>query len=80
MTAYNVVASSDDSTVVSEYTPEQSESSKYQSEAELEKEFISLLGRQGYSYLPIHSEKELIENLRTQIRKRSAPGQNGKPS
>lgn len=69
MTAYNVVASSDDSTVVSEYTPEQSESSKYQSEAELEKEFISLLGRQGYSYLPIHSEKELIENLRTQIEK-----------
>lgn len=69
MTAYNVVASSDDSTVVSEYTPEQSESSKYQSEAELEKKFISLLGRQGYSYLPIHSEKELIENLRTQIEK-----------
>lgn len=69
MTAYNVVASSDDSTVVSEYTPEQSESSKYQSEAELEKEFILLLGRQGYSYLPIHSENELIENLRTQIEK-----------
>lgn len=69
MTAYNVVASSDNSTVVSEYTPEQSESSKYQSEAELEKEFIALLGRQGYSYLPIHSEKELIENLRTQIEK-----------
>ena len=69
MTAYNVVASSDDSTVVSEYTPEQSESSKYQSEAELEKEFIELLGRQGYSYLPIHSESELIDNLRTQIEK-----------
>lgn len=69
MTAYNVVASSEDSTVVSEYTPEQSESSKYQSEAELEKEFIALLGRQGYSYLPIHSENELIENLRAQIEK-----------
>lgn len=69
MAAYNVVASSDDSTVVSEYTPEQSESSKYQSEAELEKEFIELLGRQGYSYLPIHSEAELIDNLRTQIEK-----------
>ena len=69
MTAYNVVASSDDSTVVSEYTPEQFESSKYQSEAELEKEFIELLGRQGYSYLPIHSESELIDNLRTQIEK-----------
>lgn len=69
MTAYNVVASSDDSTVVSEYTPEQSASAKYQSEAELEKEFIALLGRQGYSYLPIHSEKELIENLRVQIEK-----------
>ena len=67
MTAYNIVASSDESTVVSEYVPEQSDASSYQSEAELEKEFIDLLCRQGYDYLPIHSEKDLISNLRMQI-------------
>lgn len=41
----------------------------YQSEADLEKEFIRLLGEQGYEYLPIHTETDLISNLRTQLEK-----------
>lgn len=39
--------------------------------AALEKEFI-LLREQGYEYLPIHSEAELIDNLRKKLEKRTA--------
>lgn len=42
-------------------------SDSYQSEAALEKEFIRLLCEQGYTYLPIHSEKDLIANLRERL-------------
>lgn len=38
-----------------------------QSEAALEKKFIEDLQKQGYEYLPIHHEDELLENLRKQI-------------
>ena len=64
---YNIVTSTDDMTVVSEYTPSPSTSESYQSEADLEKEFIALLARQGYEYLQIHEEKDLIINLRHQL-------------
>ena len=39
----------------------------YQSEAELEREFIKLLRSQAYEYLTIPSEAHLIANLRLQI-------------
>ncbi len=39
----------------------------YQSEAALEQEFIRLLGEQGYQYLPIHNEADLIYNLRERL-------------
>ena len=49
MSTYNIVASTDEATVVAEYTPAFGiESKKYQSEADLEKEFIYLLQIQGY--------------------------------
>ena len=67
MTQYNIVAQSEESTVVAEYTPVATRSDAYQSEAELEREFISLLGGQGYDYLPIHTESDLIANLRTKL-------------
>ena len=44
-------------------------SDSYQSEAELEQEFIRLLCEQGYEYLQIHTEKDLIANLRLQLEK-----------
>jgi type I restriction enzyme R subunit len=70
MSTYNIVASTDESTVVAEYSAEyQVRSEKYQSEAELEKEFISLLTSQGYEYLQIHNEAALIQNLRIQLEK-----------
>lgn len=67
MTTYNLIAATSESTVVAEYTPEGRRSDSYQSEAALEQEFIRLLRGQGYEYLSIHSEGELIANLRRQL-------------
>lgn len=71
MSTYNVVAATDVSTVVAEYVSEYAigykRSDSYQSEAELEKEFIRLLSEQGYEYLTIHDEKTLVNNLRHQL-------------
>lgn len=69
MTQYNIIAESAEYTVVSEYEHAVSTSEAYQSEAELEKEFIRLLTEQGYEYLPIHTEADLISNLRTCLEK-----------
>lgn len=67
MSTFNMVASMNESTVVAEYTPESRRSDSYQSEAELEKEFIRMLKEQSYEYPQIHSEAELIENLRHKL-------------
>ena len=67
MSAYNIIAATTESTVVSEYIPEPRKSDAYQSEAALEKEFIRLLQDQGYEYIQIRSEAELIQNLRRQL-------------
>ncbi len=67
MAFYNIVAQSNESTVVTEYKSEKVRSDAYQSETELEKEFIKLLQEQGYDYLPIKTEKDLIVNLRTKL-------------
>jgi len=67
MSFYNIVAQSNESTVVTEYKSEKVRSDAYQSEAELEKEFIKLLQEQSYEYLPIKSEKDLINNLRAKL-------------
>lgn len=64
---YNIVASTNQSTVVAEYIPEAVRSTSYQSEAELEHEFIQLLTTLGYEYLTIHDETALVLNLRQQL-------------
>ena len=69
MSQYNIIAESQEYTVVSEYEHAVQTSDAYQSEADLEKEFIHLLGEQGYEYLPIHTEADLVSNLRTQLEK-----------
>lgn len=69
MTQYNIIAESQEYTVVSEYDHVATPAEAYQSEADLEKEFIRLLGEQGYEYLPIHTEADLISNLRSQLEK-----------
>ena len=69
MTQYNIIAESQEYTVVAEYDHVATPAESFQSEADLEKEFIRLLGEQGYEYLPIHTETDLISNLRTQLEK-----------
>lgn len=67
MSTYNIVASGNESTVVTEYIPEDRRSDSYQSEADLEAEFIQMLTEQGYEYITVHSETELIANLRVKL-------------
>lgn len=67
MSYFNIVAQTNENTVVTEYEPISKRSDAYQSEAELEKEFIRMLCEQGYEYLPIHTEKDLIGNLRSKL-------------
>ena len=69
MSLFNIVASSNESTVVSEYVPEVNLSSGYQSESDLENDLIERLCKQGYEWVHIHSEDEFVDNLRTQIEK-----------
>lgn len=64
---YEPVAVSSDSTVVAEFVPETTADTAYQSEADLERDFIKLLEGQAYEYLPIRSEAELVANLRAQL-------------
>jgi type I restriction enzyme R subunit len=68
MSIYNIVASTDEATVVAEYAAECNvRPEKYQSEAELEREFIRQLTSQGYEYISVHNEASLIGNLRKQL-------------
>lgn len=69
MSYFNIVAQSSESTVVTEYTPKGKRSDGYQSEAQLEQEFIRMLQELGYSYLQIHKEADLVANLREQLSK-----------
>ncbi|NIA11450.1 MAG: HsdR family type I site-specific deoxyribonuclease [Nitrospiraceae bacterium] len=67
---YDLVAQNNESTVVKKYTPERKKRAQnYQSEAELEKKFIEQLTNQAYEYLTIHTEQDLIKNLREQLEK-----------
>jgi type I restriction enzyme R subunit len=64
---YDPIAVSAESTVVSEYVPDESGGESYQSEAELESSLIKLLQSQAYEYLPLHTETDLIDNLRARL-------------
>jgi len=64
---FNIVAETNENTVVTKYEPVKARSDSYQSEAALEQELIRLLCEQGYDYLPIHTEADLIANLRAKL-------------
>lgn len=68
---FNLVAQNTESTVVSEYTHNKGllRETGYQSEAQLERDFIQQLKTQGYERLNITSEDELILNVRKQLEK-----------
>ena len=68
MCRYDVVSENPESTVVAEYQPPDTpRSAACQSEAELEKAFLTLLQSQAYEYLPISTEAELVANLRRKL-------------
>ena len=69
MSEYNIIISTSESTVVTEYEPQGKRSDAYQSEAALEKAFIQQLSGQGYAYLQIHDCDALVDNLRKQLEK-----------
>ena len=69
MSYFNIVTETNESTVVTEYTPVEKNAKSYQSEAQLEAELIRMLQAQGYEYLQIHTEDELKRNLRAQLEK-----------
>ncbi len=64
---YNLVLESKNSTVVAEYKSKVVRSNVYQSEEQLEKSFINQLKDQGYEYIRIKSEADLITNLRARL-------------
>lgn len=65
----NVIASTNQNTVVSQYNPIPRTRKAYQSEAELEQELIDNLVSIGYEYLTINDEKDLLNNLKKQLEK-----------
>lgn len=67
MPFFNIIAQTNENTVVTEYTPLPRKAEAYQSEAQLEENLIRMLCDQGYTYLPIHKESDLIANLRQQL-------------
>ena len=65
---YNILSENNTSTVVAHYErPAMIEDSGYQTEADLELSLIAQLQRQGYEYVQIHNEDELISNLRVKL-------------
>ena len=65
---YNILSQNSESTVVARYErPNVVAERAYQSEAELERDFIDQLKRQGYTYVDIHNEEQLIANLRQEL-------------
>lgn len=64
---YNMILTTNESTVVAEYEPQPRRSDAYQSEAALEQAFIKMLSEQGYEYININNENDLINNLRKQL-------------
>lgn len=69
MTENKIVIENPKSTVIANYQAEERTESQYQSEAALEKAFIQRLQGQAYEYLPLHTEQDLISNLRQQMEK-----------
>ncbi len=66
---YETIAESNESTVVAQFHSDNERKSTYESEAQLEREFIKLLEKQGYEFKKIHNEEELKDNLKEQLEK-----------
>ncbi len=67
MEEYKIVIQQSESTVVEEYKSEFKRQQEYQSEADLERDLIKQLKNQGYSFVNIHTNTDLVSNLRNQL-------------
>lgn len=67
MDKYNVIVQQSESTVVAEYKSDKIRQKEYQSEADLERDLIQQLKGQGYVFLPIHNNQDLVNNLKIQL-------------
>lgn len=66
---YNIIAESNDYTVVARYEPLPIDLERHQSEDELEAILMKQLSEQGYETPDIRNEKDLVANLRVQLEK-----------
>lgn len=64
---FDLMAFGGQSTVCATAPKDVRQSTSYQSEAQLEDAFIKQLCAQGYEYLPIKKEEDLVTNLREQL-------------
>lgn len=67
MNNYNLISENPESTIVAEFEPGYRSPAQYQSEAEMEADFIGQLERQAYERVNITCEADLIANLRRQL-------------
>lgn len=66
---YKNIAEFQDATVAMTYQPIAKNATSYQSESQMEERLIAQLQAQGYDRPAIHTESELISNLRIQLQK-----------
>ncbi|WVN41200.1 type I restriction endonuclease subunit R [beta proteobacterium MWH-UniP1] len=68
MSDFKTIAESKNFIVLDKYSPEWKVAESYQSESDLEREFIQDLVNQGYDYLPnLNTPEALLANLRAQL-------------
>lgn len=68
MSDYKAIAETQNYIVLEQYTKEWQVAENYQSESDLEREFIEDLVRQGYEYLPgLNTPQALLANVRVQL-------------
>src|SRR5690554_2958565 len=68
MSDYKTIAESRNFIVLDKYEPEWKVAENYQSESDLEREFIQDLQNQGYEYLPgLNTPEALLANVRVQL-------------
>ncbi|HPQ94579.1 MAG TPA: type I restriction endonuclease subunit R [Thiolinea sp.] len=68
MTNYKTIAESNNFIVLDKYAPDWQVAESYQSEGDLEREFVQDLVNQGYEFLPgLNTPEKLLANVRAQL-------------
>ena len=68
MTEYKTIAESNNFIVLDKYSKDDKVTANYQSEDELEREFIRDLQNQGYEYVPgLNTPEKMLGNVRVQL-------------